>query len=87
MLKITQISPKGQITIPVQLRKLLQIQETSQVLIWPKVDTNQLLIKPVEQMDLSELRGSVKAKKKPEDWTQIRKKVKKEVAQKIALSQ
>lgn len=84
MLKITQLSPKGQITIPYSLRKLFNFQENSQVLIWPKIDSHQIIIKPVNRADLSELRGSVKAKRKPENWGQIREKVKKKIAKRIA---
>lgn len=84
MLKITQISPRGQITIPAKLRDFLGMQQNGQVLLWPKIDSREIVIKPVTQQDLSELRGSVKAKKKPENWAQIRKTIKKNIAQKIA---
>ena len=84
MLKITQVSPRGQITIPFFLRELFGLQGESRVLIWPKVDSQQIIIKPVRQVDLSQLKGLVKAKNGKQDWRQIRQEVKKKVARKIA---
>lgn len=83
MIQITKISSRGQITIPAKLRALFSLQEDSRVLVLPKIDADEIVIRPLGQRDLSSLRGSIKPKHKPEDWTAVGKKVQKEVARKV----
>lgn len=84
MLKITQISPRGQITIPAWMRRHFTLNKERQVLLWPRIEADEIVIKPLVKQDLSELRGSVKPKRKPENWSQVRKEVKKKMARRIA---
>lgn len=84
MLKLTQISPRGQITIPVWVRQELAWGEETQVILWPRIEVKEIVIKPLAKYDLSELRGSVKPKRKPENWSLVRKEVKKIIAQKAS---
>ena len=88
MLKITQISPRGQITIPVWIRQrlALDLDEERQVVVWLRIEAGEIVIKPLVKQNLTELRGSVKPKNRPENWSLVRRKTKKRVAQKLVLN-
>lgn len=83
MLQIVQVSTRGQVTIPVCLRKQFGLKAKRQVLFWSKTGVEEIVIKPLGSLDLSKLRGSVKAKTRPENWGKIRKEVKNKIAQSI----
>jgi len=73
------VSPKGQITLPARLRKLLGIDPNDKVALVFR--ENEIILKPLKG-NIKDLRGSVKPKRRPEDFATIRRKVKKEIANK-----
>jgi len=85
MLKITQISPRGQVTIPALMRQELALGKERRVILWPRIEMGEIVIKPLARQSLSALRGSVKPKSKPENWSLVRKKVKEKMASQRAL--
>ena len=80
---ISVLTSKGQMTIPKEVRKALNLKPSEKVII--VVEGNQAIIKPLKG-DLLDLGGSVKIpnKEKPIDFKKVREEVKKRVAKKIA---
>jgi AbrB family looped-hinge helix DNA binding protein len=80
---ISVLTAKGQMTIPKEVRKALNLQPSEKVII--VVEGNQAIIKPLKG-DLLDLGGSVKitGREKPIDFKKVREEVKKRVAKKVA---
>jgi AbrB family looped-hinge helix DNA binding protein len=80
---ISVLTPKGQVTIPKEVRKALSLQPSEKVII--VVEGNQAIIQPLKG-NLLDIGGSVKitGREKPIDFKKVREEVKKRVAKKIA---
>jgi antitoxin PrlF len=80
---IAVISSKGQMTIPREVRKVLDLKPSEKVII--VVEGDQAIIKPLRGT-LLDLGGSITIpkKEKPIDFSKIREEVKRRVAQKAA---
>lgn len=81
---ISVLTSKGQMTIPKEVRKALNLKPSGKVII--VVEGNQAIIKPLKG-DLLDLGGSVKIpnKEKPIDFKKVREEIKKRIAKKAAL--
>ncbi len=81
---ISVLTSKGQMTIPKEVRKALNLKPSEKVII--VVEGNQAIIKPLKG-DLLDLGGSVKIpnKEKPIDFKKVREEIKKRIAKKAAL--
>ena len=81
---IAVLTSKGQMTIPKEVRKALNLKPSEKVII--VVEGNQAIIKPLKG-DLLDLGGSVKIpnKEKPIDFKKVREEIKKRIAKKTAL--
>ncbi|MBI5025246.1 MAG: AbrB/MazE/SpoVT family DNA-binding domain-containing protein [Nitrospirae bacterium] len=77
------LTSKGQMTIPKEIRKALNLKPSEKVII--VVEGNQAVIKPLRG-NILDIGGSIKvsAKEKPVDFHRIREEVKKRVAKKAA---
>ena len=69
MIGYSTVTSKGQITLPAAMRKQLRLSAGKQVFITQEADG----IKIQRVADISELRGSVKPRTKPEDFKTMRK--------------
>ena len=80
---ISVITSKGQMTIPKEVRKALNLQPSEKVII--VVEGNQAIIQPLKG-NLLDIGGSVKMteREKPIDFKKVREEVKKRVAKKVA---
>ena len=80
---IVVVSSKGQITIPKQVRKALNLRSSEKVIV--EVEGDHAIIKPLRG-SLLDLGGSVKIpeNEKPVDFRRVREEVKKKVARRIA---
>jgi antitoxin PrlF len=80
---ISVLTSKGQMTIPKQVRKALNLQPSEKVII--VVEGNQAIIQPLKG-NLLDIGGSVRItdREKPIDFKKVRKEVKKRVAKKLA---
>jgi len=80
---ISVLSSKGQMTIPKEIRKALNLQPSEKVII--VVEGNQAIIQPLKG-NLLDIGGSVKItdREKPIDFKKVREEVKKRVAKKVA---
>ena len=81
---ISVITSKGQMTIPKEVRKALNLQPSEKVII--VVEGNQAIIKPLRG-NLLDIGGSVRIthKEKPINFKKVREEVKKRVGRKIAM--
>jgi antitoxin PrlF len=81
---ISVLTPKGQMTIPKEVRKALNLKPSEKVII--VVEGNQAIIKPLKG-DLLDLGGSIKIpnREKPIDFKKVREEMKKKIAKKAAL--
>ena len=79
MVIAAKVTSKGQITIPLQVRRLLKVDPGSVVIFETKED--KVLLKPAKT--LSEFRGILKGKAAYTDFDEIRTKAKKHVAEKV----
>jgi AbrB family looped-hinge helix DNA binding protein len=81
---ISVLTSKGQMTIPKEVRKALNLKPSGKVII--VVEGNQAIIKPLKG-DLLDLGGSIKIpnKEKPIDFKKVREEIKKQIAKKAAL--
>jgi len=74
------MTSKGQTTIPKEIRKLLNLKPKDR--LFYLVEEGKVVLKPLHG-DILELRGSVPAKERPEDFDAIRAATRKAVAKKI----
>lgn len=79
MILTSKITSKGQITLPKEVRKLLNVQEGN-VVIFEKED-DKIVIKPAKT--LRDFKGLLKNIKTEETFDEIREKVKKSVGKKV----
>ena len=82
MVVTAKITSKGQITLPKELRKLLNVHAGS-VVVFEKED-NKVVIKAART--LKEFKGCLKSKGKITDFNEMRKRAKKHVGKKVAKS-
>lgn len=75
------LTSKGQVTIPKEIREALGLKEHDKVSFIQR--GGNVLIKPIKG-DILDLRGSVKPKRRPENFEEIRKITRKIIARKIA---
>lgn len=80
---ISVLTSKGQMTIPKEVRKALNLQPSEKVII--VVEGNQAIIQPLKG-NLLDIGGSVKItdREKPVDFKKVREEVKKRVAKNVA---
>ncbi|MDP3724425.1 MAG: AbrB/MazE/SpoVT family DNA-binding domain-containing protein [bacterium] len=76
---IAVLSSKGQVTIPKHIRETLALQQSHR-LLFTTTPTGMLVGLPLNR-DFLSFGGSVRPKKKPEDFDAIRKAVQKRIAQ------
>jgi AbrB family looped-hinge helix DNA binding protein len=80
---ISVLTSKGQMTIPKEVRKALNLRPSEKVII--VVEGNQAILQPLKG-NLLDIGGSVKItdREKPIKFKKVREEVKKRVAKKIA---
>jgi len=80
---ISVLTSKGQMTIPKEVRKALNLHPSEKVII--VVEGNQAIIQPLKG-NLLDIGGSVRTidREKPIDFKKVREEVKKRVARKVA---
>jgi AbrB family looped-hinge helix DNA binding protein len=79
-MSISTLTKKGQVTIPKDIRNIMGIKEHDRVIFIKK--DGDIILKHVKG-DIFDLRGSLKARKEPEDFEKIRSITRKSVAKKI----
>jgi antitoxin PrlF len=77
----SKLTAKGQATIPKRIREKLDLEPGDRVIFVEKDDV--VVLQPVKHT-LHDLRGSVKPRKEPEDFDDVRREVKKHVAENVA---
>jgi AbrB family looped-hinge helix DNA binding protein len=80
-MSISTLTRKGQITIPKEIRDVLGLKEHDKVSFIKRGDD--ILIKPIKG-DILDLRGTVKPKRKPEDFEEVRRITRDIIAKKVA---
>jgi AbrB family looped-hinge helix DNA binding protein len=75
-----KLSTKGQTTIPKEVRDYLHLSPGDRVLF--VIREGEVLLQPVTQT-LLDLRGSIKPRRRPEDFDAVRQEVKKRVSRKL----
>jgi AbrB family looped-hinge helix DNA binding protein len=75
----SKLTTKGQTTIPKEIREYLGLQPGDRVIFIRR--DGDVIVRPLKK-SLLDLRGSVSPKRKPEDFEEIRKRVKRKVARK-----
>jgi AbrB family looped-hinge helix DNA binding protein len=80
---ISVLTSKGQLTIPKEVRKALNLRPSDKVII--VVEGNRAILQPLKG-NLLDIGGSVKItdREKPIEFKKVREEVKKRVAKKIA---
>lgn len=80
---IALLTSKGQMTIPKEVRKALDLKPSGKVII--VVDGDQAILKPLKG-DILDIGGSlqVPAAEKPADFRKVREEVRKKVAKDVA---
>jgi AbrB family looped-hinge helix DNA binding protein len=80
---ISVLTSKGQMTIPKEVRKALNLRPSEKVII--VVEGNRAILQPLKG-NLLDIGGSVKitGREKPIEFKKVREEVKKRVAKKIA---
>jgi AbrB family looped-hinge helix DNA binding protein len=76
------LSSKGQVTIPKSIRDYFALQKMDK-LIFSLTSEDTLVVKPVKKSFL-DFAGSVKPRKKPENFAKIREEVIKNIAREVA---
>lgn len=81
---IAILTSKGQMTIPKEVRKALNLKPSEKVII--VVEGNQAVIKPLRG-NILDIGGSIRIadKGKPIDFKKVREEVKKRVAKRVAI--
>ncbi|MGA7876916.1 MAG: type II toxin-antitoxin system PrlF family antitoxin [Desulfoferrobacter sp.] len=75
------ITRKWQTTIPKEIRKLLKIKPNDRLLYL--VEDGRVVLKAIHG-DILDLRGSVPARERPEDFGKIREETKKMISKRLA---
>ena len=75
------VTRKGQVTIPKEIRDSLCLQEGDRVIF---VRRGEEIVLKVLRGNVLELRGSVKATRRPENIDEVREKTKRKMAAKVA---
>jgi len=75
------MTSKGQITIPKRVRDLLDLEPGDRVQFVLK--EGEVVLQPIK-FTLLDLRGSIKPRRRPEDFHEVRQEAKKRVARKAA---
>jgi AbrB family looped-hinge helix DNA binding protein len=81
MMMGSKLTAKGQTTIPKKIRDYLGLKPGDRVIFLHK--DGDVIIQAIGK-SLLDLRGSVKPRNQPEDFEEIRRKVKRGIAEKIA---
>lgn len=83
---IAILTSKGQITVPKEVRKALNLKPSEKVII--VVEGNQAIIKPLKG-NILDIGGSIKIsdKEKPVNFHKVREEVKKRIAKKAVTSE
>ncbi|HIC91381.1 MAG TPA: AbrB/MazE/SpoVT family DNA-binding domain-containing protein [Syntrophaceae bacterium] len=81
---IARLTSKGQMTIPKEIRKTLNLKPSEKVII--VVEGDQAIIKPLKG-DILNIGGSIRVsdKEKPVDFHKVREEVKKTIAKKAVI--
>ncbi len=82
MLVTAKITSKGQITLPREIRKFLNVQEGN-VIAFEKED-DRIVVKPART--LKEFKGLLKNRGRAADFDEMRKKAKEYIGRKVAQS-
>ncbi|MFY9270074.1 MAG: AbrB/MazE/SpoVT family DNA-binding domain-containing protein [Candidatus Manganitrophaceae bacterium] len=77
----TTLTKKGQVTIPKEIRDFLGLKEHDKVLFIEREGT--VILKPLKG-NILDLKGSVPPKNRPEDFSSVRERVKKKMAERQA---
>lgn len=76
------ITDKGQVTIPVAIRQILNLQPSNRLIF--SIEDERIIAQPIKA-DLLSLYGSIKTKsKKPVDLKKIRQVIRKKIAENAA---
>lgn len=67
--KIVDVSPKGQILIPVDLRKFFGIRPGGKVIIYPRQEKEEITIKPLKEENVIKAAYGMLAAKDGRKWT------------------
>jgi antitoxin PrlF len=78
---IGTLTTKGQVTVPVEIRRLLGVEPQDKILF--RVSEGQVIIEPV-RMTLEDTFGSVTPINRPEDFSRLREIALEEHAQRVA---
>ncbi len=83
IMPIATLTSKGQMTIPKEVRRALNLKPSEKVII--VVEGDQAVIKPLRG-NILDIGGSIRipGKEKPIDFHKVREEVKKEVARRVA---
>ena len=76
----SSVSPKGQVTIPAEIRRLLGVGPRDKVAF--RVDDGKVRIMPA-RYNVESLYGSVMPLKRPEDFKELRRRAKEEHTQRV----
>lgn len=78
---MSKVTTKGQATIPKEIRELLGLKPGDRVMFLKRGD--EIVLYPVKGT-LLDLKGSIKPRSRPEDLEEVRRLVKKRIAERIA---
>ncbi len=79
---IATITSKGQITLPKEIRKALQVKENDQLLF--TIEGNQAVITPLHRRPLTSFRGALPATRPYPGMEAIREELHRELGERIA---
>lgn len=77
----SKLTAKGQTTIPKEIRDYLGLRPGDRVIFIRK--NSEVVVQGIKET-LLDLRGSVKARRQPEDFDKVRQKVKRRIARRAA---
>jgi len=78
---MTRVSPKGQATIPKEIRDYLGLKPGDRVAFIRR--DGEVILQPV-RTTLLDLQGSVKPRHRPEDFQAVREETRRKIAERIA---
>ncbi len=82
MTALAKVTSKGQITIPKEVRKMLDIQ-TGSIIVFEKED-DKLVVKAAKT--LRDFKGILKGRQRSADFEEVRRKAKEHVGKKVSQS-